>query len=249
MFGNFLHPMYLFRTNGNWRYPASVRALPGKTSRQPPGPEPVGRDAAEQDQRRRILMATAEQVAERGFAETTIEMIVRRAKVGYKTFYKHYPDKEAAFLALIDVGLEHGTAKVEGAYKREEGPWPDRIGAALGALFEEVAAHPVVARACLVEANAAGPVAAKRHEGALKRLARLIAPGRELNPNGANLPESLEETIAGGIAWLLSQRLTEGRVDELRSALPETVEFVLRPFVGEEEAVREAGEVADAISA
>jgi AcrR family transcriptional regulator len=241
--------MYLFRTNGNWRYPGAVRALPGKASRQPPGPEPVGRDAAEQDQRRRILEATAEQVAEQGYQETTIEAIVRRAKVGYKTFYKHYPDKEAAFLALIDAGFERGARKVEGAYRREEGPWPDRIGAALGALFEEVAAHPTIARVCLVDANAAGTAAAQRHERAVKRLAPLIAPGRALNPRGDTLPESLEETIAGGIAWLLGQRLVAGEAAELRGLLPETVEFVLRPFVGEDEAVREAGEVADAISA
>jgi AcrR family transcriptional regulator len=241
--------MYLFRTNGNWRYPGAVRALPGKASRQPPGPEPVSRDAAEADQRRRILEATAEQVAEQGYQETTIETIVRRAKVGYKTFYKHYADKEAAFLALLDAGFERGAAQVEGAYKREEGPWPDRIGAALGALFDVVAANPVIARVCLVEANAAGPAAAKRHEAALKRLAPLIAPGRQLNPRGDTLPESLEETLAGGIAWVLGQRLMAGEAAQLRGLLPETVEFVLRPFVGEEEAAREAGEVADAISA
>jgi AcrR family transcriptional regulator len=249
MFGNFLHLMYLFRTNGNARYPEPVRALPGKESRQPPGPEPVSRDAADRDQRRRILEATAELVAAQGFTETTIEQIVRRAKVGYKTFYKHYPDKEAAFLALIDAGYERGAAQVEDAYRREEGPWPDRIGAALGALFEAVAADPTVAYACLVAANAAGPEPARRHEQALNRLAKLIAPGRALNPNGERLPQSLEETIAGGIAWFLSQRLATGEVEKLRAALPETVEFVLRPFVGEQEAVREAAEVGDAISA
>jgi AcrR family transcriptional regulator len=241
--------MYLFHTNGNWRYPEPMRALPGKASRQPPGPEPVSRDAAAADQRRRILEATADLVAEQGFQETTIEAIVRRAKVGYKTFYNHFPDKEAAFLALLDAGFESAAERVEGAYKREEGPWTDRIGAALGTLFELVAAHPNVARACLVEANAAGPEAAARHERALKRLAPLLAPGRELNPRGSTLPKSLEETLAGGIAWVLGQRLTADEADELRGLLPETVEFVLRPFVGEEDAAREAGEVADAISA
>jgi AcrR family transcriptional regulator len=226
-----------------------VRALPGKASRQPPGPEPVSRDAAEADQRRRILEATADLVAEQGYQEATIETIVRRARVGYKTFYKHYPDKEAAFLALLDAAFERTAQRVESAYKREEGPWPDRIGAALGALFEDVAANPAVARACLVEANAAGPEAAARHERALKRLAPLIAPGRELNPRGSTLPESLEETIAGGIVWVLGQRIVAGEAAQLRGLLPETVEFVLRPFVGEDEAAREAGEVADAISA
>jgi AcrR family transcriptional regulator len=226
-----------------------VRALPGKENRQPPGPEPVSRDAAAADQRRRILAATAELIAEQGYQETTMEEIVRRAKVGYATFYKHYPDKEAAFLALLESATDRTVGRVEDAYEREEGPWTDRVGAALGVLFEDVAAHPAAARAVLVEAVAAGPEAAAKHEAALKRLAPLLRPGRELNPRQAELPESLEETLAGGIVWVLGQRLIGGEADKLRGLLPETLEFVLRPYVGEDEAAREAGEVADAISA
>jgi AcrR family transcriptional regulator len=249
MFGNFFYLKYQFRTNGNWRYPGPMRALPGKASRQPPGPEPVSRDAAAADQRRRILAATAELIAEKGYQETTMEEIVRRAKVGYATFYKHYADKEAAFLALLDAAIERTVDRVEDAYKREEGPWADRVGAALGALFEDVAANPAAARAVLVEAVAAGSDAAAKHEAALKQLAPLLRPGRELNPRQAELPESLEETLAGGVVWVLGQRLIGGEADKLRSLLPETLEFVLRPYVGEDEAAREAGEVADAISA
>jgi AcrR family transcriptional regulator len=249
MFGNFSYPMYRFRTNGNWRYPGSVRALPGKQNRQPPGREPVTRDAAAADQRRRILAATAELIARQGYQETTMEEIVRRAKVGYATFYKHFPDREAAFLALLDAATERTVARVEDAYKREEGPWPDRLGAALGALFEDVAAHPDAARCVLVEAVAAGAEAAARHEAALKRLAPLLRGGRELNPRQAQLPESLEETLCGGVAWVLGQRLMAGEAGKLRGLLPETLEFLLRPYVGEEEAAREAGEVAEAISA
>jgi AcrR family transcriptional regulator len=249
MFGNFPNFKYQFRTNGNWRYPGLVRALPGKENRQPPGPEPVSRDAAAADQRRRILAATADLIAEQGYQETTMEEIVRRAKVGYATFYKHYPDKEAAFLALLDAATDRTVSRVEEAYEREEGPWTDRVGAALGVLFADVAAHPAAARAALVEAVAAGPEAAAKHEAALKRLAPLLRPGRELNPRQAELPESLEETLAGGIVWVLGQRLIAGEADKLRGLLPETLEFVLRPYVGEDEAAREAGEVADAISA
>ena len=178
-----------------------------------------------------------------------MEEIVRRAHVGYATFYKHYSDKEVAFLALLDAAIEQTVERVEGAYKREEGPWPDRVGAALGALFADVAAHPAAARAVLVEALTAGSEAAAKHEAALKRLAPLLRPGRELNPRQARLPESLEETLCGGIVWVLGQRLIAGEADKLRGLLPETLEFVLRPFVGEDEAAREAGEVADAISA
>lgn len=218
-----------------------MRALPGKASRQPPGPEPVSRSEVAADQRRRILEATADLVAEQGFAETTIEQVVRGARVGYATFYKHYADKEEAFLALLDAAIERTVYVVEEAYDREAGPWPDKVGAGLGALLELAAAHPSVARACLVEAPTAGPAAAARHEAALKRFAPLLQPGRELNPRRERLPESLEETLVGGVLWVIGQRLIAGEGEQLRSLLPETLEFLLRPYVGEDEAAREAG--------
>jgi AcrR family transcriptional regulator len=220
-----------------------VRALPGKASRQPPGPEPVSRAAAAADQRRRILEATADLVAEQGYPETTIEQIVRRAKVGYATFYKHFTDKQEAFLALFDAATERTAYEVEEAYDREDGPWPDKVGAALGALLKVVAAHPNVARACMVEALTAGPQAAARHEAALKRFAPLLRPGRELNPRRERLPETLEDTLAGGVLWVVNQRLLAGETKEIRALLPETLEFLLRPYVGEDEAAREAGTV------
>jgi len=220
-----------------------VRALPGKASRQPPGPEPVSRAAAAADQRRRILEATADLVAEQGYPETTIEQIVRRAKVGYATFYKHFADKGEAFLALFDAATERTAYEVEEAYDREDGPWPDKVGAGLGALLKIVAAHPNVARACMVEALTAGPEAAARHEAALKRFAPLLRPGRELNPRRDRLPETLEDTLAGGVLWVVNQRLLTGEADQIRALLPEALEFLLRPYVGEDEAAREAGTV------
>ncbi|HEX2097253.1 MAG TPA: TetR/AcrR family transcriptional regulator [Solirubrobacterales bacterium] len=207
------------------------------------------RDAVAADQRRRILQATADLVAEHGYQETTIEMIVRQAKVGYATFYKHFADKEAAFLSLLETAMNQTAERVEAAYAREEGPWPDRVGAALGSLFNEIVAHPNVAHVCLVDSLTAGKEAVDLHEAALKRLAKLLRPGRDLREHRAKLPDSLEETLAGGVVWVLNQRLLGGEVEKIRGLLPESLEFLLRPYVGEDEAAREAGEVAEAISA
>jgi AcrR family transcriptional regulator len=225
-----------------------VRALPGKASRQPPGPEPVSRAASAADQRRRILEATAALVAEEGYSNATIEQIVRRARVGYATFYKQFADTEEAYLALLDAAIERTLYVVEEAYDGEAGPWPDKVGAGLGALLEIVAAHPAVARACFVEAPTAGPKAAARHEAALKRFEPLLRPGRELNPRSAELPETLEGTLTGGVMWVINQRLIAGEEDKLRGLLPEALEFLLRPYVGEALAAREAGQ-AEATSA
>jgi AcrR family transcriptional regulator len=223
-----------------------VRALPGQASRQPPGPAPVTREAAAADQRRRILASTAKLVAEHGYQETTIEMIVRRARVGYATFYKHYPDKEAAFLALLEAATKRTAERAEAAYEHEEGPWGDRVRAALESLFQDVVDHPEVARACLVDSLSAGEKAVELHEAALRRLAALLRPGRELDPaRAASFNDRFEETLAGGVLWVLNQRLLGGEVDEIRRLLAETLEFLLRPYVGEEEeAVREASDLA-----
>ncbi len=217
-----------------------MRALPGKASRQPPGAEPVSRDGAAADQRRRILEATADLVAEQGYQATTIEMIVRHAKVGYATFYKSFEDKEVAFLALLDEAVEQLTGRVKEAYDREP-EWPDQVAAGLGAMFEVIAANPNVARACLAEASTAGPEAARRQEAAMKQFAPLLKPGRQLNPRRDQLPDTLEDTLMGGVMWVVNQRLIGGEAAKLRELLPETLEFVLRPYIGEKKAAAEAG--------
>ena len=220
-----------------------MRALPGKASRQPPGEEPVARTAAAADQRRRILEATADLVAEQGYQGATIETIVRRARVGYATFYKNFENKEQAYLALLDAAHSVTAHRVQAAYDREQ-EWPDQVAAGLGALFEQVIEHPSVGRACLVEVLTAGPEAVARHEAVLKRFIPLLEPGRELNPRRAELPATLEDTLVGGVLWVLNQRLIGDEAEALRGLLPEAIEFVLRPYVGEERAAREAQLVA-----
>jgi AcrR family transcriptional regulator len=199
----------------------------------------VSRTAAAADQRRRILEAAADLIAEQGYKGATIETIVRRAKVGYATFYKNFEDKEQCYLELLDTAYGVTAHRVQQAYDREL-EWPDRVAAGLGALFETIAAHPGVGRACLVEALTAGPEAVARHEAMLKRFIPLLKPGRELNPRRAELPDTLEDTLVGGVLWVLNQRLIAGEAEALKGLLPETIEFVLRPYVGEDKAAREA---------
>lgn len=217
-----------------------LQPLPGHTERTPPGEAPVPRADAADDRRRRILLATAELVAKRGYHGTTLELIVRRARIGYPAFYKHFADKEAAYLALFDAVVARTVARVAEAIEAGEGrPWPERVAAALRALFEALAAHPLHARACLVEILTAGPAAVARYQGALREIgAPVLRPGRGLNPRAAELSDALEETLAGGVAWIVYQRLVAGEADRIPSLLPEALEFVLMPYVGEEETAR-----------
>jgi AcrR family transcriptional regulator len=209
----------------------------------PPGPQPVSREASAADQRRRILGATAELMAKRGYQGTTTELIVRRAKVGYATFYKQFGDKEGALAALFDLAFDRGEEVVGRVFRETRGTWAQKVAVAIKALFEEVAANSTVARVCLVETLTAGPVMAARYEQALTSFEPMLRPGREFNPRGAELPQSLEKTLAGGVLWLAYQRLILGEAEKLLELVPEAVEFVLSPYVGEAEAVRAADEL------
>jgi AcrR family transcriptional regulator len=219
-----------------------MRVLPGQASRLPPGPIPTSRDQVSADQRRRLLEAAADLIAKRGYHGTTIELIIRRAKVGYATFYKNFSDKEECLIAIFDRAGEELRPLLRAAYKAHEGPWDEKVAATLKALFAAIAANPNVARACLVEALTAGPVAVARYEQTLANFEPLLRPGRDLKPSNAELPDTLEATLFGGVFWIAYQRLIVGEADKLIGLLPETIELVLSPYVGEDEAVRVADE-------
>lgn len=214
-----------------------LQPLPGHTARTPPGEAPVPRDAAAADRRRRILTATAELVAKRGYHGTTLELIVRRAHIGYPAFYKCFEDKEAAFLALFDAIAARVAALVrDAAAAHAECPWPEQVAAALRALFEALAAEPLYARACLVEILTAGPAAVARYEAALRAIGPpVLLPGRRFNPRSAELSEALELTLTGGVAWIAYQRLVAGEAERIPALLPEALDFVLLPYLGEEQ--------------
>ena len=214
-----------------------MRALPDRALRSGLGDQDSPtRSKAHADQRRRILRATGELVAKRGYRAVTVELIAKRAKVSYSTFYKHFENKEAAFLELFDSVFETTRRRVEQALELAGEAWPERVGAALRAIVEQLGADPLLARAVIVEALAAGPTLLQRYQQAGGALVPLLAEGRALNPRGENLPSTLEGTLAGSALWSIYQQLILGEADRIEALLPEVLELVLRPYIGVEQA-------------
>jgi AcrR family transcriptional regulator len=217
-----------------------MRALPGRDSRTTLAePATVTRTSAEDAQRQRILRATGELVAKRGYHDVTVERIVKRARVSFKTFYKHFSGKEDCFLELFDTVMGEAQAQIDAALAAEQSsPWPQQVVAALQALFAVFVADPLLARATIVEAPTVGPVIIDRYERSARALAPLLRRGRELSAQGEELPPTLEDTLAGGVLWSTYQRIIAGEADHIEALLPEAIEFVLRPYLGEAEAAR-----------
>lgn len=197
-------------------------------------------DELPEAQRERIIGVATELFSKRGYQETPIELLIARAKVGYASFYKYFGDKEGCFLAILDATLEEARERLRAAYSEGEGPWAERVAAAIAALYELLAENPARSRVCLVEALSAGPAVGARHEAAVTELGGMLLPGRAERQDGERLPDTLETTLAGGIVWIAYQLLVIGEADRLPAQVPEAVQFALSPYLGEEAAVRAA---------
>jgi len=225
-----------------------MRALPGRESRTalPESAQDLTRVKVDEEQRRRIRRATGELVAKRGYAGVTLELIVKRAKYSYKTFYKHYANKEEAFVDLFDRAVAVTEARVGEAVAASDPAWPQQAAAAIRAFFESIAADPLMARACLVEGPTAGPAILARYEEIATAFVPILKKGREYNPEAEGLPDTIEDTLAGAVLWAAYQRLNLSEMDRLGELIPENIELVLRPYIGDAEAARVARETAAA---
>jgi AcrR family transcriptional regulator len=196
-------------------------------------------------ERRRILDAAAELFAKRGYHRTTVPQIARAAGLPEPVFYESFGDKEACFLALFDRLAAEGERRLAEALEANGGPWPDQLLEALRVLFDLAETEPLLVQACLSEALSVGPAAVERYEGVRDDLSRLLRSGRALKLRGAELPETLEDTLAGGVLWMIQQRLLAGQAEHLGELLPEALHFLVTPYVGEEGAARLARRAAD----
>jgi AcrR family transcriptional regulator len=218
------------------------KTISERLSTLPPGRHVLPSDFVTSNQRARILYAVSELVAERGYQKTTIELIAKTAKVALSTFYEQFASKEEAFLAAFDTDVEAAREVFEELLDPNM-PWTEQIAVGIEIVVELVLAEPDRAKLCLVASQAAGATAFKRYQETLERVTPKLREGRSLNSRSAKLPDGIEVALAGGIAWLVHQRLVGDEADRLKELLPEMVQLTLTPYVGEEEARRTAREV------
>jgi len=213
------------------RAQAAARARPAG----PPVRPELPREFVAAHKRRRIMDAIAELTAEQGYEATKIADIVRRAGVARKTLYDNFEGKEEVFLAAFDAAFDEAMSRVEEDCAKAEGEWEERIQAGLAAFLGYVAEEPALARMCMIEALSATPAAAKRYEDAMQRFVELT---KRNVPDSEGLPETIEETLVGGVAWIVYQQLRRHEGDKALDLLPELSEFMLAPFQGAAGAVR-----------
>jgi AcrR family transcriptional regulator len=224
---------------GKGKKAAPPAAEPPASSRLPAGRHGLPREFIVQNQRERIITALVDTVAERGYNATTVAHITKAASVSRRTFYEHFADKEACFLAAYEMVAGHIRESMQVAAEAFE-EWPQQVRAALATMLRFLAGEPELARVCMIEPIAAGGEIAARHRESMQGFVEILKAGRPQHSGERPLPEATEATLVGGIISLIVREINAGRAEQLEELLPDLVELTLAPYLGADEAARQA---------
>jgi AcrR family transcriptional regulator len=209
-----------------------TRTLAPRRPGTPPGPvEPRQRIELQQG---RLIAALLDSVAEHGYAAINVGTVIRRAHVSSRTFYDHFEDREACFLAAFDHTVLRARSLASDAYRQQPG-WLEGTRAALLCLLVLMEEEPRLGRLCLIEAAAAGPRVRKRRSQVLAELAGAIDRARDA-ASEHDPPRLAGQALAGGIAAVLAERLLAPRREPLTDLLGQLMSMIALTYMGAEAA-------------
>lgn len=194
----------------------------------------IKRDAVKRAQRARILVATADEVAELGYAASSVASIGKRAGVSSRTFYECYADKEAAFLGLYEV-LDAWVVSFAVAVFESDTP-SAMLHAAVHSYVQVLSAAPSLARVLVVDAlGGSTPIQRRRVEALqsiVEALSRGLARGGVFGPSVPQVDDQMLMAVVGAVNELVYQHLLyqdASTIEVLEPVIQRLVARVLLP--------------------
>lgn len=207
----------------------------GPPTALPHGRHSLTREEVAASQRRRLLAAATELVAERGYANLTITEAARRARVAPNRFYEHFRDREECFLAAYEAFAAALLARVAAVSVAATG-WQEFIVSTLDAYLSTLDAEPACARAFLIEINGAGAEARRRRREMYAAFAALLRERhqemRKLEPRLGPLPDSVYMGLVHAVRELACDRLERGPDRPLTELAPDIVRWIGATVLG-----------------
>ncbi len=188
--------------------------------------------------REKILEGMLEATGAEGYDATSVRTVLDRTGLYRQAFYDNFADKDACYLAALELGIGRLEAVMMRAAASEES-WRGKLRAGLGALLDYLDAEPDFGRGVIVEVHAAGPDALARRAEALKRAADFIDLARVEADEDESPPQIAPEGIVAGIHAIVHSRLSTGAEEGFRGLLPEFMYFAVLPYFGAEAASAE----------
>jgi AcrR family transcriptional regulator len=188
-------------------------------------------------QRQRILYAAAQMAEQKGYNATTITDITRLAGVDGRTFYDAFADKQDAFMAVHELGVQQVMSATAGAFFTGRS-WPERMWAAGQAFAAFLDSNPLFVHVGFVEAYAVGPGAVQRVEDSHVTFTIFLQEGYQLQ-SGRTPPSrlALEATITS-IFEIVYREARAGKQPQVSGMLGTMAFLSIAPFLGAKETNR-----------
>lgn len=190
-------------------------------------------------QRERILRAMARSCAEHGYDRTTVGDVADSAGVPEALFYELFRDKEECFGAAMELAMAEAMGKVVEIHSPDK-TWASGVREGVGAMLEFLAERPEFARILLVEAPAMGGRAYDLYASSKRLLQILVDRGRQDPMETRKIPASAGRSAVAAAESVTVTHILASDTEGLRDLLPELVYILMVPYVGQEEALREA---------
>ncbi len=163
-------------------------------------------DQPTDDNEVRLIEGLLAAIEESSYAATTIADIVAHAHVSKRTFYEHFTDKDALFLAAY-AAASADTMRVIAEAAVNETSWEERVRASVRAYLDYLEEKRALTRTFLLEVHAAGAPALKMrraiHEQFAEMLQALVEAARSEGASVAPLSPQMAIAIVGGINELV----------------------------------------------
>lgn len=190
-------------------------------------------------QRARILSAAVVVIDELGYADTSVANIVQRARVSRRTFYETFTNREACLAAVFEDALARLRGELTRAGVGGLG-WRERLRLGLWVVLSFLEREPALARVCLVQTLAAGPVVLSRREEVLGALAGVVDEGRLEGTRGGECTSLTAEGLVGAAFAIVHARLfRRGSGVALTGLFGELMALIVLPYLGSAAARRE----------
>lgn len=170
--------------------------------------------SAVSDTRERLLDAMAACLMERGYREITVADVVRVARTSRRSFYQEFADKQACFVALLQVA---NTAMIDAITRRvdPDAAWQTQVRQAVEGYVSVSEGHPEIAWSWIRELPALGTSARQIQVDAMESLIAVLVPLTDTpQMRSAGIRPLSHETaviIWGGIRELAATALEQNR--------------------------------------
>jgi len=196
----------------------------------PRGRHKLSARAVRSSQRERLLRAMLGLVADHGYADTTVPMVVSAARVSRSSFYALFDDKTDCFIAACDRESSELLESLVAMGSEED--WVQALRRGMDRYVRWWQQRPAFSRAYFLELPAAGTRAVRQRDRQYARyrdmFAALGARAREEQPELPPLSPLATRMIVAGVTEIVADEVRGGRLAGLDALGNDLLYLVLR---------------------